>query len=66
MVAIELTTTISLQITDTVPRLKSASATSCTKPDTLITGTEAQVPEHIENGEVVKIITSTDRFASRD
>jgi len=65
LVAIELPTTISLQIVDTAPGLKSASATSRTKPATLTTGMEVQVPEYIENGEVIKITTSTGKFASR-
>ena len=38
LVAIELPTSVSLQITDTAPGLKSASATSRTKPAILSTG----------------------------
>ena len=65
LVAIELPTTISIAITDTAPGLKSASATSRTKPAILSTGLEVQVPEYIDNGEVVKINTSTGKFMSR-
>jgi len=65
LVAIELPTSVSLQITDTAPGLKSASATSRTKPAILSTGMEIQVPEYIDNGEVVKINTTTGKFLSR-
>ena len=65
LVAIELPATISLQITDTAPGLKGASATSRTKPATLTTGLEVQVPEYIDNGETIKINTSTGKFMSR-
>ncbi|ORU89869.1 MAG: elongation factor P-like protein YeiP [Cycloclasticus sp. symbiont of Poecilosclerida sp. M] len=65
LAAIELPTTISLQITDTAPSMKSAPATSRTKPATLTTGLEIQVPEYINNGEHVKVNTSTGKFMSR-
>lgn len=65
LVAVELPTNVSLQITDTAPGLKSASATSRTKPAVLTTGLEIQVPEYIDNGEVVKVNTSTGKFLSR-
>jgi len=65
LVAIELPATISLKITDTAPGLKGASATSRTKPATLTTGLEVQVPEYIDNGETIKINTSTGKFMSR-
>lgn len=65
LVAIELPATISLQITDTAPGLKGASATSRTKPATLTTGLEIQVPEYVDNGEMVKVNTSTGKFMSR-
>lgn len=65
LVAIELPTSISLQIVDTAPGMKSASATSRTKPATLTTGLEIHVPEYIDNGEVVKVNTSTGKFLSR-
>lgn len=65
LVAIELPTSVSLQIVDTAPGLKSASATSRTKSAVLTTGLEIQVPEYIDNNEVVKINTSTGKFLSR-
>lgn len=65
LVAIELPTTISLKIVETAPGMKSAPATSRTKPAILSTGLEVQVPEYIDNDEVIKINTSTGKFASR-
>ncbi|MDX2424773.1 MAG: elongation factor P-like protein YeiP [Cycloclasticus sp.] len=65
LVVVELPNTINLQITDTAPGLKGASATSRTKPATLTTGLEIQVPEYIDNGELIKINTSTGKFMSR-
>jgi len=65
LVAIELPTSISLKIIETAPGLKGASATSRTKPATLSTGLEIQVPEYIDNGENIKVNTSTGKFISR-
>ena len=65
LVAIELPATINLQIVDTAPGLKGASASARTKPATLSTGLEVQVPEYIDNEEVIKINTSTGKFMSR-
>lgn len=65
LVAIELPATISLKIVDTAPGLKGASASARTKPATLTTGLEVQVPEYIDNEEVIKINTSTGKFMSR-
>ena len=66
ILGIELPATVSLQVVDTAPRLKGASATNRTKPATLTTGLEIQVPEYLENGETIKINTSTGKYMSRD
>ena len=62
---IELPASISLQIIETPPAMKSASATSRTKTAKLSTGLEIQVPEYIESGEIVKVNTETGKFMSR-
>lgn len=62
---IQLPTTISLQIVETPPAMKGASATNRTKPAKLTTGLEIQVPEYIESGEVIKVNTETGKFSSR-
>lgn len=65
VLGIELPQTVSLEITETAPAIKGASATSRTKPARLVTGLEVQVPEYIETGEVIKINTDTGKFMSR-
>jgi elongation factor P len=62
---IQLPTTISLQIVETPPAMKGASATSRTKTAKLTTGLEVQVPEYIESGELIKVNTETGKFSSR-
>ena len=62
---IQLPTTITLQIVETPPAMKSASATNRTKTAKLNTGLEIQVPEYIESGELIKVNTETGKFSSR-
>lgn len=62
---IQLPTTVTLQIVETPPAMKSASATNRTKTAKLTTGLEVQVPEYIENGEMIKVNTETGKFSSR-
>lgn len=62
---IELPTSISLEIIETPPAMKGASATNRTKPAKLTTGLEIQVPEYIETGEIIKINSETGKFMSR-
>jgi elongation factor P len=64
-IGIELPAAINLQIVETPPAMKSASATSRTKTAKLSTGLEIQVPEYIESGEMVKVNTETGKFMSR-
>jgi len=65
IIGIELPQSVNLTITDTAPGIKGASATGRTKPAMLTTGMEIQVPEYLENGETVKVNTSTGKFISR-
>ena len=62
---IELPTSISLEIIETPPAMKGASATNRTKPAKLATGLEVQVPEYIETGEMIKVNSETGKFMSR-
>lgn len=65
MISLEMPGTVSMEIIETVPGLKSASATGRTKPAKFATGLELQVPEYLEPGEKVKINTETGKFLSR-
>jgi elongation factor P len=56
---------VELVIVDTPPSMKGASATSRTKPAILSTGIEVQVPEFIEQGQKVKVSTTTGKYMSR-
>lgn len=64
-VALQLPQSVILEIVDTAPELKGASATKRTKPAKLSTGIEVQVPEYISNGEKVWINTTTGEFSGR-
>ncbi|MDF2180239.1 elongation factor P-like protein YeiP [Aliiglaciecola sp. CAU 1673] len=64
-VAIELPMSVELQIVETDPSIKGASATSRTKPAKLTTGLVVQVPEYIATGEWIRINTEERRFQGR-
>ena len=65
ILGIELPATVVLEITDTAPGMKAASASSRTKPATLSTGLVVQVPEYLTPGEHIKINTGTGEYVSR-
>ncbi len=65
IIGIELPVTVQMEITETAPGIKGATATGRTKPATLSGGIEIQVPEYLEPGEVIKINTQTGKFMSR-
>lgn len=66
ILGIELPASVALQITETAPKLKGATAAGRTKPAMLSTGIEIQVPEYLETDEFVKVNTSTGKFMSRE
>jgi elongation factor P len=65
VVGIEIPLTVELEITETAPGLKAASASARTKPALLSTGLEIQVPEYLETGERIKVNTTNGKFISR-
>ncbi len=65
IISIELPQSIQLEITETAPAIKGATATGRTKPATLSNGVVVQVPEYMETGERVKVNTETGKFLSR-
>lgn len=65
LLTIELPQSVNMEIIETVPGIKGASATGRTKPATLSTGLELQVPEYLDTGEIIKINTGTGKFMSR-
>lgn len=64
-VGIEVPTTIELRVTKCDPGVRGNSATSRTKPATLQTGLEIQVPEYLEEGELIKVDSRTGDFIGR-
>ncbi|MEK9713113.1 MAG: elongation factor P-like protein YeiP [Thalassolituus sp.] len=64
-VGIDVPTIVELVIVETAPAMKGASATSRTKPATLTTGLVVQVPEHIAEGDRIKVNTEECKFTGR-
>ena len=56
---------VELQITDTEPGFKGDTATGATKPATVETGAQVNVPLFVEQGDVIKIDTRTGEYLSR-
>ena len=65
IVGVELPAAVDLEITDTAPAIKGASASARTKTAVLSTGLEVQVPEYLATGEVIRVSTVTGKFLSR-
>jgi elongation factor P len=64
-VSIELPNVVELQVTDTPPGIKGATATNQLKEATLETGMKTRVPPFIGIGEVVRINTEDGSYNSR-
>jgi len=64
-VALQLPPTVTLEVAETAPELKGATATKRPKPARLTTGIEIQVPEYITNGEKILVNTTTGEFSGR-
>ncbi len=64
-VGLQLPQSVVLQVIETAPELKGATATKRPKPAKLSTGIEIQVPEYVVNGELVRVNTDTGEFSGR-
>ena len=64
-VGVELPQTIEMTVVETEPGLKSATASSLTKPAKLETGLVVQVPPFINEGEKIRVDTSQGAYLSR-
>ena len=64
-VGIELPQTVELTVLETEPGLKSATASSVTKPAKTETGLVVQVPPFINEGEKIKVDTAEGIYLSR-
>ncbi len=66
LIGVELPQSVVMEIEDTAPAIKGASASARTKPASFATGLTVQVPEYLEVGERVKINTQEGRYMSRE
>lgn len=64
-VIIDLPNTVDLEVTDTPPEIKGATATNQTKPATLETGCVVQVPAFIKIGELIRVDTRSGEYLTR-
>ncbi len=64
-VGVELPQTVELTVVETEPGLKSATASSVTKPAKTETGLIVQVPPFINEGEKIRVDTSEGAYLSR-
>jgi elongation factor P len=63
--AVTLPNTVDLEVTDTPPEIKGATATSQNKPATLETGMVVQVPSFVKAGDVIRVDTRTGEYVTR-
>ena len=64
-ITIMLPNTVDLEVTDTPPEIKGATATNQYKQATLETGLIVMVPPFIESGTIVRIDTRTGEYVTR-
>ncbi len=65
IMGIELPVSVILTIQETTPTMKAASSSARTKPATLSTGLVVQIPEYLNEGDIIKINTETKEYVSR-
>ena len=65
ILGIELPATVVLEIIETAPGIKGASASARNKPATLNTGLVVLIPEYLTPGEHIKVNTITGEYISR-
>jgi elongation factor P len=64
-VGIELPQTVDLEVTDTPPAIKGATANAQLKPATLETGLVVQVPPFINTGDKIRVSTESGEYMAR-
>ena len=65
LLSIELPQSVNMEIVETPPAIRGASASARTKTAKLTSGLAVQVPEYLEQGEMISVNTSTGKFMSR-
>ncbi len=64
-VGIELPNTVTLEVVETQPGMKGATASASYKPATLETGLVVQVPPFVNEGDKIRVSTETGEYQSR-
>jgi elongation factor P len=64
-VIVALPNTVDLEVTQTPPEIKGATATSQNKPATLETGLVVQVPPFVRVGDIIRVDTRTGEYVTR-
>ncbi len=64
-VVVELPNTVDLEVTDTPPEIKGATATNQNKPATLETSLVVQVPPFIKVGDTIRVDTRSGEYLTR-
>lgn len=64
-VGVELPTTVDLEIVETEPYMKGATASASYKPATLETGLIVQIPPYLESGQKIRVDTRESKFLSK-
>jgi len=62
---VALPNTVDLEVTDTPPEIRGATATNQPKPATLETGLVVQVPSFIKVGDIIRVDTRTGEYVTR-
>ncbi len=65
LLSVELPATVTLTITHTEPGLQGDRSSAGTKPATVETGYEIQVPLYMDEGTMIKVDTRTGEYAGR-
>ena len=64
-VVVALPNTVDLEVTDTAPEIKGATATNQNKPATMETGLVVSVPPFVKVGEILRIDTRSGEYLTR-
>ena len=64
-IIVTLPNTVELEVTETAPEIKGATATNQNKPATLETGLVVQVPPFIKVGDILRIDTRSGEYITR-
>ena len=64
-IIVDLPNTVDLEVTDTPPEIRGATATNQPKPATLETGLVVQVPSFIKAGDIIRVDTRSGEYVTR-